>query len=178
MRYLAIFALAITLGITSLALFPSSSNAGIMAPCNIVIEKEEVPVLGGTFDFDVTGSVVTDFQLRNGESDNIALGIDNIIEIREDVPDGYTLELECIEGNTNCGGGMFESCLSITPLEDGTGVRVECIDDDSGSCTFTNRLNQVDPANVPTLSEWGLIAMAGILGLIAFVVLKRKKAVA
>lgn len=32
--------------------------------------------------------------------------------------------------------------------------------------------------NVPTLSEWGLIAMAGVLGLIGFIVLKRRKAAA
>lgn len=31
---------------------------------------------------------------------------------------------------------------------------------------------------VPTLSEWGLIAMAGILGIIGFMVIRRKKAVA
>ena len=31
-------------------------------------------------------------------------------------------------------------------------------------------------ANVPTLSEWGLIAMAGILGLAGFMVIRRRKA--
>jgi len=33
-------------------------------------------------------------------------------------------------------------------------------------------------SNVPTLSEWGLIAMAGILGLVGFMVVRRRKAVA
>ena len=32
--------------------------------------------------------------------------------------------------------------------------------------------------NVPTLSEWGLIALAGILGLISFMVIRRRKAIA
>jgi len=32
--------------------------------------------------------------------------------------------------------------------------------------------------NVPTLSEWGLIAMAGILGLVGFMVMRRRKALA
>jgi len=31
---------------------------------------------------------------------------------------------------------------------------------------------------VPTLSEWGLIAMAGILGIVAFMVIRRRKATA
>lgn len=34
----------------------------------------------------------------------------------------------------------------------------------------------VTPANVPTLSEWGLIAMAGALGLVGFMVIRRRKA--
>lgn len=33
-------------------------------------------------------------------------------------------------------------------------------------------------SSVPTLSEWGLIVLAGVLGLIAFVVIRRKKATA
>ena len=42
-------------------------------------------------------------------------------------------------------------------------------------CTF---LNRVSPANVPTLSEWGLIAMAGIVGIAGFMVIRRRKVAA
>ena len=176
MRYLSFLALIITFGVTSLALFSPTSNAGIMPPCLIVIEKEEIPDTERVFSFDVTGSFSTNFELGNGESDNLGMGVDQIIEIREDIPEGYSLEISCTQGVENCGGEIFEPCLSITPLEDGTGVSVECIDDDSGSCTFTNTLS-INPTNVPTLSEWGLIAMASILGLVAFLILRRKKAV-
>ncbi|MCH7519374.1 MAG: IPTL-CTERM sorting domain-containing protein [Candidatus Dadabacteria bacterium] len=31
---------------------------------------------------------------------------------------------------------------------------------------------------IPTLSEWGLIAMAGILGIVGFMVLRRRKVTA
>ncbi len=34
------------------------------------------------------------------------------------------------------------------------------------------------PAQVPTLSEWGLIAMAGVLGVVGFMVMRRRKVVA
>jgi hypothetical protein len=37
---------------------------------------------------------------------------------------------------------------------------------------------KVEPRNVPTLSEWGLIAMAGVLGIIGFMVIRRRKATA
>ena len=36
----------------------------------------------------------------------------------------------------------------------------------------------VIPTPIPTLSEWGLIAMAGILGIVGFMVIRRKKSTA
>ena len=35
-----------------------------------------------------------------------------------------------------------------------------------------------EPQSIPTLSEWGLIAMAGILGIVGFMVMRRRKATA
>jgi len=32
--------------------------------------------------------------------------------------------------------------------------------------------------NIPTLSQWGLIAMAGILGIVGFMVMRRRKVTA
>ncbi|MCK5391568.1 MAG: IPTL-CTERM sorting domain-containing protein [Deltaproteobacteria bacterium] len=40
----------------------------------------------------------------------------------------------------------------------------------------TNLCTRID--NVPTLSEWGLISMAAILGLVGFMVIRRRKATA
>lgn len=65
--------------------------------------------------------------------------------------------------------------MSITIDEATNSVTATCLDDDEGSCTFTNALI---PREVPTISECGMIAMAGVLGLIAFAVLRRRKAVA
>ncbi len=33
-------------------------------------------------------------------------------------------------------------------------------------------------SNIPTLSEWGLIAMAGVLGIAGYVIIRRRKATA
>jgi len=153
------------------------ANAGMMAPCNIVIEKVEVPDTGRDFDFNLSGNLNGEFFLQDGESENIGMGIDDVFTVTEDIPEGYTLDIECTPGVTNCGNEVFVPCLNIIPLDDGSGVQVECLDNDSGSCTFTNTL-AASPTEVPTISEWGLIAMAGFLGLIAFFVLRRKKAVA
>jgi hypothetical protein len=47
--------------------------------------------------------------------------------------------------------------------------------------TFPLESDQVEkiwviPSNVPTLSEWGLISMAAILGIVGFMVIRRNKA--
>ena len=57
------------------------------------------------------------------------------------------------------------------------GIEVNCVGPNTGSatCTFVNELVQ---RNIPTLSEWGLIAMAGILGIIGLIVIRRRKAAA
>jgi len=41
---------------------------------------------------------------------------------------------------------------------------------DAGQCVAL-------PSNVPTLSEWGLVAMAGVLGIVGFMVVRRRKQV-
>jgi hypothetical protein len=43
---------------------------------------------------------------------------------------------------------------------------------------FDDNCMVIIPAEVPTLSEWGLIAMAGLLGIIGFMVIRRRKATA
>jgi len=51
----------------------------------------------------------------------------------------------------------------------------ETCNEQTGVCSG---LNPEDVRNVPTLSEWGLIAMAGVLGLVGFMVMRRKRATA
>jgi hypothetical protein len=116
------------------------------------------------------------FGLTNGESIVLEFGENQDSMLIENIPVGYNLNIECTQGEENCtDNGGFVPCLSIEVLEDGNGVTIECDDsatNDMGSCTFTNTLT---PRNVPTLSEWGLIAMASILGIIGFMVIRRRK---
>jgi len=37
---------------------------------------------------------------------------------------------------------------------------------------------RTDAESIPTLSHWGLIAMAGVLGIVGFMVLRRRKVTA
>lgn len=50
----------------------------------------------------------------------------------------------------------------------------ESCNTDTGNCPGFS-LGNSEISNVPTLSEWGLIAMAGVLGIVGFIVMRRKK---
>ena len=156
--------------------FIENAKAQTPTACSILIEKVEIPDTGEDFDFDLTGDVDENFGLTNGESIVLEFGENQDAMLIENIPDGYNLNIECTQGVEDCPEfGVSEPCLRITTLEDGNGVTIECDDsatNDMGSCTFTNTLI---PRNVPTLSEWGLIAMAGFLGLVGFMVMRRRK---
>jgi hypothetical protein len=156
-----------------------NTNAEIVpmqGACSIVIEKIEIPDTGRDFDFELTGSFDDNFGLANGESTVLDYQENGNGVLIENIPQGYTLNIECTEGEENCSdNGGFETCLSITPLEDGNGVTIQCDDsatNDEGSCTFTNTLIT---RNVPTLSQWSLIAVVGLLAIIGFLVIRRRQ---
>lgn len=74
-------------------------------------------------------------------------------------------------GGAGCGGGGGSSYIdgvengnTISGIREGDGLIV---------LTF-----EPMPRNVPTLSEWGLITMAGILGIVGFMVIRRRQATA
>jgi len=82
---------------------------------------------------------------------------------------------------------IIPACIGGVPsnvLIDSTGVLDGVFAFDStagqGDNGFGNitEIIYLNTTNVPTLSEWGLIAMAGILGIVGFLVIRRRKVVA
>lgn len=69
-------------------------------------------------------------------------------------------------------GGDIEGCL----FGEGMPLSGETCNDVSGLCS--GFVPPVESRNVPTLSEWGLVAMAGILGFIGFMFIRRRKVTA
>ena len=84
-------------------------------------------------------------------------------------------------------GELFGSTIDRTgPLNQGPSLLVK-LNTTTGETTVVGDLpdcfdgiifREVQPAMVPTLSEWGLIAMAGILGILGFMILRRRKVMA
>jgi len=76
-------------------------------------------------------------------------------------------------------------CLSEQGCADSTsGLPIACqvgtiqenavCNENTGLCVSLDTLHEA----IPTVSEWGLIAMAGILGILGFIVIRRRKVAA
>ncbi|HSC35276.1 MAG TPA: IPTL-CTERM sorting domain-containing protein [Thermodesulfobacteriota bacterium] len=181
MRYalnlISFLILAMLLGVGLMVLGTGQAWAGAN-PCAIGIEKIEIPDQDTPFDFEVTGTILDSVTLSDPSDPtfNFGINIDDTVTVTELVPPGWELaSIECIEGTNQCGIGVFEPCLRATVI--GNSVTFFCEDIDEAFCVFTNV--RVINENIPTLSEWGLIAMAGIMGLTGlFIVMRRRKTAA
>lgn len=72
------------------------------------------------------------------------------------------LEGSCFD---NAGEDPMRRCL-IDDVREG-----EFCNEDLGLCSGLIS----DPNPIPTLSEWGLIAMAGVLGIVGYIVVRRRR---
>jgi len=140
----------------------------------LVIEKVAPPAARDTsYTFEITTDEGTE-TVEFFEFNNIEFEAPETITITEILQPGWILQsIECEQGSEKCGDGAeFIPCLTITVNEETNSITAKCLDTDSGSCIFTN---VPAPKHVPALSEWGLIAMAGLLGIIGFIVIRKKR---
>lgn len=85
----------------------------------------------------------------------------------EDIPPGWVLDdVTCIDAT----GVTFEIIDNV--------VTIDCPQSGFMSCTFTNIFRPLVVSPIPTLSEWGLIAMAGVIGIIGLLAIRRRKVTA
>lgn len=141
------------------------TNREIVEPtCNITVEME-APEGGDTeFQFNLFSEGLDEnFDLSNGQSipfNDLPLG--TVITTTEFVPDGWSLD-----GITCDGDASFNDSVN------GNSVDVTCNSEGAVNCSFAN--SRIIILNTPTLSEWGLIAMAAILGIAGFIVMRRRR---
>ncbi len=163
------FVLVLLLILGSIILSTNNAEAGLLPVegCFITIIKEADPGGNTQFEFDVSGTGgMFSFNLSDPSDNSLEffLGIESSVSVTEIVPEGWELvDIDC------SGVGVV-----IEPIENGRDFTCLKIFD-TASCTFRN---EGPPPSVPTLSQWGLIALAGILGIVGFMVIRRRKVTA
>ncbi len=133
--------------------------------CQIDIVNDALPPDNTLFEFTLGGNGSGVFTLSDPQNplEQLFISEGNTVTVTEDVPLGWELSISC---------ELISGDVDMSLLADG--VSISCLNGNSvAECTF---LNQIAPRPIPTLSEWGLIAMAGVIGIIAFVALRRKQA--
>jgi hypothetical protein len=136
-------------------LFARTAHAGTQLACGVGIFKSagETSTL---FDFLVNPSVGDDFivTVPSNNDSGFFLNFGQSAVISEIVPDGWQLtDIEC----TTEGGATASWDVNANE------VFVECLTVGSVNCVYTNVLTS---RNIPTLSQWGMIAAAAGLVLI------------
>ncbi len=159
--------------ISGLLLIPSLNDSA-RAQCAVLICKSapelQEPLSDGDpviFNFSATqGDIATLFNLTpNSECFGKAFSGSDL-EIVEESKPGWVLD------NVECSDSAL---VNVTFIDNG--VSLDCLGGTEITCTFTNVRGNV--TNVPTLSEWGMIAAAGGLALVGvFFAVKRRKALA
>ena len=101
----------------------------------------------------------------DGDTRNIIINAGETVTVLEEVPPGWILDENIV---------CQPSFLVITTATNG--LRFECgVEVDDVTCTF---FNVRVASNVPTLSQWGFISLIVILGIIGFMVIRRRKVTA
>ena len=169
-RLISFVILTMLVGLGSLMLSTAqvraTENGGV---CTITIEKVANPADNTPFTFIISGDETDEFTLMDpgNTTTHIEVGVTDAITITEEAPAGWLL------GGIECSNTLGD--LSFVINEATNSITANCVDPEDGSCTFTNVLRAT---NVPTLSQWGLISMIVLLGIVGFMVLRRRKATA
>ena len=131
--------------------------------CRVTVQKTSNPPDDTEFDFTAPGSDNPAFTLMDPSdpTDMFMMDVGASVTVTEDVPLGWQLDgVECID------------TPGINVTDTPNGVNIDCEFAAETVCNFTN---SIAPRPIPTLSEWGLIAMAVVLGIIGFLSLRRKR---
>ncbi len=160
------------LTIAGLLLIPSlNENAGAQPPCFARICKVAPELPEPQNDEE---AVLFPYQISEGD-------VDEFIEIAANAlcagdtfsGDDYQIREEFLPGwllaDVECSDSVE---IDVFPIENG--VSLDCLGPSEITCTFTNVRGSI--SNIPTLSEWGMIAAAGCFALIGvFFAMRRKR---
>jgi hypothetical protein len=151
------------LSVAALAVTPRPAQA--QGGCSITVQKDVLAPVDLNFTFAVDSSTdgQSEFSIPAGTHSNLFFVEGETDIVSEIVPEGW----ELIDVTCETEGGGFN-----VVVDGNKNVIAHCVSDGFSLCTFTNR----GPANVPTLSEWGMIAAAAGFAMIGvFFAVRRRK---
>lgn len=159
----SIFLLFLVISISSVAFFQTSDASA--QQCQIEICKQAEGAGDTIFPMTLNeGGLIDTFELVDGFCDAIPFTGSTDIEVTEDAIPGWVLDdVVCLTDG-----------IDVTIIDGG--VDLDCVSGDfgTGTCTF---INVRSAADVPTLSELGMISVVIGLGLIGvFFAVRRKRA--
>ncbi len=153
----------ITAGVMLIPSLTKSANAQF--PCALTICKSAPGAGDQGFNIDFTDSGVTETVelFDGGDCITTQLNFDADVDITEQPTPGWRLvDVLC----------DFSPGFEFTSIQDGITALCTSESLSETTCTFVNSAS----ANVPTLSEWGMIAAAAGLGLVGvFFAVRRKR---
>lgn len=138
--------------------------------CNLeVTEVVEGAVVDTEFPFNLTAGdpenppLDDDFALMRNESEEVDdLPLSSLYTLIQDTPEDFNLDSIQCEGDAD-----FDFIL----LDEG-GVQLTCNSPGNVNCTFVN--TPIIIRNIPTISQWGLIATAAVMGIAGILFYRRR----
>lgn len=161
-----LFVITLTL---SLGLFVFSGNAAVPTPgCSIVIENQTIPESAVDFPFTISGEINDEFVLQDTDEEFFFIPTDSAVTVTEQVLPGWVLRdiaCEIIEGS----GVSVETVSNGIQFTCNEQVEVTNVD-----CAFINTQAEA----IPTVSQWGVIALVLGLGVVGYLVIRRRSVTA
>ncbi len=133
--------------------------------CAILLDVETIPESETEFPFTVTGAVTEEFTLQPLGIGKAFLLINETVTVTQGAVDGWVLrDIDCEFGEED----------DVTTTIVNSGVTIACDGNANATCTFINSRTET----IPTLSEWGAIALVLGFGVVGYFVIRRRQVTA
>lgn len=161
-----------------LGAFFLGSQVNAQDSCSITVRVDTVPESDTEFPYTVVGNNTEEFSISpNSKILKFLLPQGEFMTVTQgDVPGWILRKISCEAPTREIGAAEAERFIGpgVNYFVSGSRLTLTCDDPGSTNCTFTNAKTNA----IPTISEWGMLALAAAFGVVALFAIRRKKATA